>query len=310
MGKIYQRKQNTIQKHGLAFEKAVHAFANTLDPKAEVLFDHKVPDRDTGTPRQCDVWINAKFGGHWPLSILVSCKDHKKKLSVDDIGTFRDEIRSTGASTGVIYSKSGFTRPAIEKAKSSGIACCRLYENEPADMPNIIAFESYAFTPQVKIALVNKFDEPMIKTWGDLFDLMEDGIPLVELIEFAYLDAEKKSVEESKQFGKPYSWELTLRIVPDHWNNEIKIKVIGNWRKYHGKMEATLYNGSYSISNNSFRGTISGPWVDTKGVHPGDSWIEITDENFEMPKNRIVAILYSGHVKDALKNSLENQPLN
>jgi hypothetical protein len=232
------KKQNTKQRNGLAFEKAVHAFANTLDPNAEMLFDHKVPDRDTGTPRQCDVWINAKFGGHWPLSILVSCKDHKKKLNVDDIGAFRDEIRSTGASTGVIYSKSGFTQPAIEKAKSSGIACCRLYENEPADMPYIFAFESYAFTPQVRIALVDKIDDPKIKTWGNIFDLIENGTPLVELIETAYLDAEKKSVENANQFGKPYSWELFLRIIPDNWSNELKIKVIGNWRKYRGKHDS------------------------------------------------------------------------
>ena len=303
-------RRSSKQKYGLAFENAVYAFVNTLDPNAEVLFDHKVPDRDTGTPRLCDVWINAKFGDHWPLSILVSCKDHKKKLNVNDIGTFRDEIRSTGASTGVIYSKSGFTKPAIEKARANGIACCRLYENEPSDMPNIFAFESYAFTPQVKITLVEEIYDPMIKTWGDLFKLTENGTPLVELIEVAYLDAEKKSVEESKQFGKPYNWELTLRIVPDNWTDELELKVYGNWKKYRGKMEATLYNGSYSISNNSFKGTISGPWVDTKGATPGDAWIEIENEKFEMSQNRIIAILYSGHVKDALKISLENQPLN
>ena len=60
-----------MSKPGRDFEEAVYAFANTL--KAEVLFDHQIPDRDTGELRQCDVWINAKFGEHWPLSILVSC---------------------------------------------------------------------------------------------------------------------------------------------------------------------------------------------------------------------------------------------
>jgi hypothetical protein len=177
-------------------------------------------------------------------------------------------------------------------------------------MPYILAFERYAFTPQVRIVLVDKIDDPKIKTWGNIFDLIENGTPLVELIETAYLDAEKKSVENANQFGKPYSRELFLRIIPDNWSNELKIKVIGNWRKYRGKVEATLYNGSYSFSDNSFIGTISEPRVDTRGSHPGDSWIEITDENFEMPQNRVVAILYSGHIKDALKNSLGNQPLN
>ncbi|HLO99813.1 MAG TPA: restriction endonuclease, partial [Fimbriimonas sp.] len=111
-----------MAKHGIEFEKAVYEFAKALDPKAEVLFDHKVSDRDTDTLRQCDVWINAKFGGHWPLSILISCKDHSTKLDINDIGTFLEEKRSTGASYGVIYSKSGFTKPAVEKAKVNGIA--------------------------------------------------------------------------------------------------------------------------------------------------------------------------------------------
>jgi hypothetical protein len=91
-------------KPGREFEEAVYTFAKALDPTAEILFDHSVLDRDTGKPRQCDVWINAKFGGHWPISILVSCKDHNRKLHVGDIGAFCDEVRSTGASTGVISS--------------------------------------------------------------------------------------------------------------------------------------------------------------------------------------------------------------
>jgi len=124
------------------------------------------------------------------------------------------------------------------------------------------------------------------------------------------LDAEKKSIEESKRVGKPFNWELTLRIIPDNWTSELIIRVFGNWRKYRGKIEATLYNGSYSIPNNSFKGTISGPVIDTHGPHPGDSWEEILDENYEMPTNRVVAILYSGHVKDALKVTLESRSLN
>jgi hypothetical protein len=66
-----------VTRPGKAFEKAVYAFARKLDPNADVIFDAKIPDRDTGKMRQCDVWINAKFGGHWPISILVSCKDKR-----------------------------------------------------------------------------------------------------------------------------------------------------------------------------------------------------------------------------------------
>lgn len=43
------------QRLGRKFEEAVYTFARTLDASAEVFFDHKVPDRDTGELRQCDV---------------------------------------------------------------------------------------------------------------------------------------------------------------------------------------------------------------------------------------------------------------
>jgi predicted helicase len=128
------------QRPGSEFEEAVYHFAQKLDPSAEVLFNHSVPDRDTGEPRQCDVWINAKFGGHWPLAILVSCKDHKRKLHSGDIGTFRDEVRSTGASTGIIYSRADFTEPGLRKAQANGFPCCRIYQREPADIPESFFF--------------------------------------------------------------------------------------------------------------------------------------------------------------------------
>ncbi|MCF7956642.1 MAG: restriction endonuclease, partial [Phycisphaerae bacterium] len=117
------------------FEKDVWAFANTLSTSAEVLFDHKVMDKDTGSQRQVDVWINAKLGNHIPISILVSCKNYKRKLDITHIESFIAEVHSTSASTGVIYSSSGFTKPALKKAESHGMACCRLFRNEPTDIP-------------------------------------------------------------------------------------------------------------------------------------------------------------------------------
>lgn len=161
----------TRKKPGRRFEEAVYAFAKTLDPAAEVLFDHRVKDRDTGEPRQCDVWINAKFAGHWPLSILVSCKDHKRRLNAGDIGAFCDEKRSTGASNGVIYSKSGFTKPAVTKAQINGISCCRLYDNEPSDPPASFWIEHFACKPVIQVSLFTNPTEFRLTTWNDLFNL-------------------------------------------------------------------------------------------------------------------------------------------
>src|SRR2546430_2453487 len=97
------------RKSGRDFEEAVFSLVKALDPTADVKFDHKVIDRDTGTPRQVDVWVNGKYGGHFPFSLLISCKDYNRKVTVQQMGTFCDELRSTSASFGVIYSHAGFT---------------------------------------------------------------------------------------------------------------------------------------------------------------------------------------------------------
>ena len=60
---------------GRTFEEAVLRFAKAINPDAKVLFDHRVPDVVSKPPCQCDVWIETLVGGHWPITIYVSCKD-------------------------------------------------------------------------------------------------------------------------------------------------------------------------------------------------------------------------------------------
>jgi hypothetical protein len=296
-------------KHGAEFEKAVLEFVKALDPQAEVLFNHKVPDRDTGTSRQCDVWINAKFGGHWPLSILVSCKDHNTKLDINDIGTFLEEKRSTGAGYGVIYSKAGFTKPAIEKAKINGIACCRLYQKEPADIPGLIVFESFACLPNIQLRIINIKSSRNIQIWDDIFNLKDESGIFIDYIEKEFRKAEQQSVDKVAQsLSFPLDWQLTLRHISADEDEEISFQIVAIWKKYKAHVEATLLNGSYCISNNSFRGSFTGPWIDTQNTHPGDAWVEIDEPNFVLPKNTMLAILYSGDIKDALKK-LGTQPI-
>lgn len=207
--KIKKRKikKSDSKKAWRDFEEAVFAFVKTLDPSAEVLFNHKVPDRDTGTLRQCDAWINAKFGGHLPISILVSCKDYNsKKLDIGDIGTFCNEVRSTGASTGVIYSHIGFTQPALDKAKANGLSCCRLYRNEPADIPQVISISQFVCTLNVEFKLVTDLRLSNFKTWNDLFDVYvktPDGDKtILDIIIINIADMEDKACERVREKKK------------------------------------------------------------------------------------------------------------
>jgi len=310
-GKIRHRKycfakrkmKESKRKFGLEFEEAVFRFAKTLDFRAEVLFNHSISDRDTGEPRQCDVWINAKFGGHWPISILISCKAHKRKLHAGDIGAFCDEVRSTSANYGVIYSRSGFSEPALLKAKTNGLSCCRLYKDEHADIPNSVVFEQFACYPRIRLDIVN-CASGILDKWNDIFSIKDDSKTVLELINAAYIANEKAAIDESMVSGGfPATWQVELEI-PLGAGAPLKIRIAGSWKKYRARIEATLLNGSYCISNDSFNGTIVGASIDTWSDSPGEAWEEIADNEFTLPAKRIVFTMRSKDVKVSLEKNL------
>jgi hypothetical protein len=114
------------------FERAVARFLAALDPSASVTHDASIPDKDTGDPRQRDVWIETEVMRQFPVRILVSCKRWSTKLDIQDLDAFIGEWRSSGAQVGVVYSLSGFTENALKKATSLGISCCRLFRRSNA----------------------------------------------------------------------------------------------------------------------------------------------------------------------------------
>ncbi|MGZ8845813.1 MAG: restriction endonuclease [Pyrinomonadaceae bacterium] len=302
------------QRPGRKFEKAVYAFAKTLDASAEVLFDHKVKDRDTGEPRQCDVWINAKFGGHWPQSILVSCKDQTRKLHSGDVGTFCDEIRSTNATLGVLYSKSGFTKPAIQKAVANGIACCRLYDNEPADLPSPIWIVHFLCKPTIQLEVTDV--DLRLHTWHDLFrtTIRENNKTVLEIIASVFSQGEANAISVMNEQIK-----AGVASLPDDWGSELRfeivglqreciLRVFGRWKTYRAKFEAILLNGSYSLSNPSFKGTITGPSIDTWGEHL-EAWQEIPREDVQISSNCVFAILHGSDIRAVLPERLGSSPL-
>lgn len=295
-----------MPRAGRDFEEAVYRFASTLDPSAEVIFDHMVPDRDTGEPRQCDVWINATFANHWPMSILVSCKDKGRNLHVGDIGAFLDEKRSTGATMGVIYSPKGFSENALKKAKANSIACCRLYRDEPGDIPPSIYLEQYTCNPQVQLVLFSNTNLSGVTTWNDLFDVEveapENRQTLLDLVETAYKQSESAVVEQAGQDASfPEDWTRDLGIELD--NGEILLlRILGRWNCFRAQMKASLLSGSYSFDNDSFVGTVTGPSIDTYSSHPGKGWERVTDSDLRLPANSMVFILSQGNLKERLRS--------
>jgi hypothetical protein len=303
------------EKPGRKFEEAVLAFVKTLDPAAEVLFDHNVTDRDTGQSRQCDVWINAKFGGHWAQSIIVSCKDHKRKLHAGDIGTFCDEKRSTGATMGVIYSCAGFTKPALEKARANQISCCRLYDNEPADLPDSIWIEQFACKPAVRVTMRPGSFTPQISKWGELFELRNSPSDrtLLDGIGQAFSACEAKGLETRNELSSagivtfPDNWTMDLGFDLNGSKGAVRVECI--WKKYRARTQAVLLRGSYCLSNGSFKGTIVGPSIDTWGPNIGEGWELLKANESPRSPNLMLTILSGTDVREVLCKALSDQPL-
>jgi hypothetical protein len=292
------------------FEEAVYRFAKSLDPSAEVIFDHHVPDRDTGTLRQCDVWINAKFGDHWPVSILVSCKHHGRKLNISDIDTFCNEVRSTSASTGVIYSAAGFTKSALKKAKTNGLACCRLYRNEPADIPQSIWPEFYLCMSSVRLRWLTDTSIPGFQVWNDVFDIRyksDKSITILDIVSDAFLKRQEQSslARKDASFPEDMTNDLEFYLVANE--NPLRIQVVLHWRKYRARIETKLVNGSYCFLDDSFKGSVKTQFI--AGYHPGEGWDEITDESLSLPAKRVLAVVTTNDVSQTLRDTFGSTPL-
>ena len=85
-----------------------------------VLHDQKLVDRD-GVKRQIDILLKINLGPYiGDKVIIIECKDHNRKVSVEKIGSFDNLVRSIPECIlGVYVSSAGFTKSSITKAASN-----------------------------------------------------------------------------------------------------------------------------------------------------------------------------------------------
>ena len=298
------------------FEIAVSNFVCALDPQALVRHNVKLPDIDTGHPRQRDVWIEAKVCQHFPIKVYISCKRKHKKLNEQDIDAFFGELRSSGAHKGVLYSYSGYNSHAIEKASKLGICCCRLYSSQPADLPQLLLFKSYCCTPTIQISIVPTVPDPVwsITTFSDLFalEIMEPqgSKTVLDCIVDIYRQGEVEAGEKISPTQRfPLAWSSAFQISDTEKGRQpIQIVIKGSWKIYRGKIEAHLVNGSYSLTSGDFKGQQIGPVIDLHNETPGPGWELTQHPTAELERGVVNAILY-GDPREALLKNLGPQSL-
>jgi len=298
-----------------AFEIAVASFAAALDPSAVVRHNVLVPDADTGRPRQRDVVIEARICRLFPVTVLVSCKYWQSKLDEGDIDTFVGELLSSRAHKGVIYSYSGFTRPALEKAAARGICCCRLFRNEPPEMPESICFRAYASTPSLTVSLLfPPKSRARPSKWGQILELDDevDGeqVSVLDSILEAYETLEGHSLSAMKMdssifpvgFQSEVEFDRDLQVI-----GGMKIQVGCVWKVFQADLQACLVNGSYSLAQNEFVGDFKFPTIDRFNAQLGKGWIRIEEPPKTLDTGTVSIVLSGGtNLRTALRDQLSS----
>lgn len=120
-------KAKTMMRSGKSLERLVasleRAFAGA-DARIEAP-SRRLVDRDTGMAREFDVLIEWKRGHHQLLT-AIECKNHGRPIGVSIVEAFADKCDTAGIHSGVIVSTSGFTVPALAKAKARALGCMQL----------------------------------------------------------------------------------------------------------------------------------------------------------------------------------------
>jgi hypothetical protein len=107
-------------KTGKEFEELISYLHSCMADKAKVESNVFLIDKDTGKKRQIDILITIT-DGFYTLRIIVEVRDHKRPVGVEYVGAVDNKKHSVRANMAVIVSKSGFYKPALEKAQSLGI---------------------------------------------------------------------------------------------------------------------------------------------------------------------------------------------
>jgi hypothetical protein len=296
------------------FEVAVADFLRVVDPTAKVTHDATIPDAHTGEPRQRDVWVEGSLCQLFAIKVLVSCKFKKARLNEQDIDAFNGEFISSRANKGVIYAKAGFTNEAIAKANALDFSCCRLYSNQPADLPGALFVRAYCCRNRVSLIALESPDTIWnFRSWSDLFEapVLVDGSQQVALD--VLCEIYDRAVEQAIAAGRPgdlfpTSWSADIRFNhPTGSAQPFSLRLGGSWGTWVGKLEAYLLNGTYCLTNNQFLGATSMPYVDTWNVDPGPGW-ERCEPPVQTPLNTCVYIL-RGNVRATLMTELAPKPI-
>ena len=288
------------------FELAVARFIAAIGQGAKVTHDIQLPDVHTGYPRQRDVWIEWSLGGHFPAKALISCKHLTRALDQSDLDHFNGEFISSGAQLGIIYSKAGFNDRALEKAKALKFHCCKLYENEPAELPENLALGlAYNFRLRLRMLVSGSAEFYGFKQWKEVLDL-PSASGTVRSVFVQGIDEFQSEDDNKKRWDLARNGQNVVAHVRELGKPPLDVELQLTCPVFQAMLECTILNGSYNITAGHFQGSAATPMMDMQSAHPGPGWNELIGTPGEMP-SRLLAIYAHVNPLTALNRYAEKQ---
>lgn len=146
------------------YEQSVAQLLSAFDPDAEISHNQRIVGRMSRTGRQVDVWAEGRIAGV-NILVAVECKRSARPVNVGGVDEFAGKLQDLGADRGILYSWSGFTTAAANRAALSAgprIQAVELERPEPPYEGPLYdsAIRGGSDEPAFTAPLVNDLDVP------------------------------------------------------------------------------------------------------------------------------------------------------
>ena len=117
------------------YEQSIAQLLSAFDPGAVISHNQRITGRMSRTGRQVDVWAEGWVAGV-DIRLAVECKRHARPVNVGVVDEFAGKLQDLGADRGILYSWSGFTAAAANRAALSAGPRIQAVEQEVPKAPH------------------------------------------------------------------------------------------------------------------------------------------------------------------------------
>lgn len=191
------------------YESNVLKYFSKKYPHSKFSKNAKLPGRLSLIPREIDILIEGSIAGY-PFRLAIECKRWKKRLDVQDVGTFLDKIKDVGIEKGVMISMKGYSNAAYQRAYNDTAIALQVLNFDK--LPEKCDFWKIVFRPRLAIVIIAP------NGW-----LVDDNVPeKMKRDVNCYIHPFELTVEEANRHKQNITFQIWPLLEKEEWVKSIK----------------------------------------------------------------------------------------